>query len=183
MIRMKDMSKLTIVLITLVLILGLSGCGSGKVEEKDMIGYEIVNIKNGSDTWSVRWYNDDKDMTSKLAIYYNNKLKETRDNTDYLSNEAITLPKNNDINDLEGAGLITHSTYKASLDESVAYINYLENNGYTKIFEARTYKFVEIYMKNESTNNIKRLIITENYLVNYDVDEVKFNGINDYLFK
>lgn len=68
---------------------------------------------------------------------------------------------------------IAAGTVRASIQNSVSYIRYLEENGYTLEFKANTSKFEERYYVKDDV--YKRLIITNWSLTSYDVEG---NGIN-----
>lgn len=100
---------------------------------------------------------------------------------DYSTKNVIKLPETTKENDLSSQGVITQGVYEANLNIAAEYVNYLLNNKYEIIYKAETSKFIELYLDDSST--LKRVIITEDYIVNSDVSEVPEIVIEDYLFK
>ena len=79
--------------------------------------------------------------------------------------------------------MITNNVYEADLTIASGYVNHLKSQGYTEVYRANTSKFVEIFLQNSEDNLYKRLIITNNYIVVSDVDQIPKVVIENYLYK
>lgn len=152
----------------------LAGCNRGSPGGTEDSDY-IVRIEYQEDEHIVSLNSDD---TFNYTI---NGESVKSISGDYTIKNVIKLPETTKENDLSSQGVITSGVYEANLNIAAEYINYLINNGYDIIYKAETSKFIELYLDNKST--LKRVIITENYIVESDVSEIPEIVIENYLFK
>lgn len=155
-----------------LLILGLCGCGEDEVDVSGMV--LSASVSYNGDSWEVyKSQSEDKGVVLK-----NSKLeKEITDLKDVLP--LIALPKVESSKDLDRSLLIGSNIYDVSMVSALEYKNYLEDNGYEQIFEAYTSQFYETYLRKDQ--QLKRLIITKNYMLDYYTDSINFS-IDDYTF-
>lgn len=168
----------------------LSGCGNkDPINEDDNIKRAAL-ITMGDETWEIRAESssgntEDSENSEKLKLFgYHNNEKTADFLKDYNGEPLISVSIQKETNDLKGNSLIAENVYSTTLKEAGMYLAYLENNGYTKDFEALTYKFAEYYFSNEADSITQRVIITDSYTAVTEVEYKELPEVNlqDYLF-
>lgn len=164
-------------------------CGCGNKSSNNTTNTDIsidtenkeVIIISGENTYEVRVGDD-----GKLFEYNNGELVKEIVDKKYNGKSIISIPNTNNSSDaiINSDNEIANNVYKSTPNQSSYYINYLEDNGYSKTYTALTYKFAEYIMTNEDEKAAKRIIISEDYLIDYDVDYeyIPNLNLNDYIF-
>lgn len=115
-----------------------------------------------------------------LELYKNNEFAQGGIPGTY-KNVMISEPNSKESVNIEELDTITQGVADVDLGTGYKYINYLRDNGYNIEFKARTYKFLEYYLKNDE-QYLKRVIITPDYTVISDVDKIPELNIRNYIF-
>lgn len=167
---------LVLFIVSLLLIVSLSGCGN-KYKNIDLTNCIITSTITYEDsTWEV--YKDTGG--DDLYVFKNGEL-DTEDKYDNKQLKAmISLPLVEEARELDKTNKLTKNTYKSGIVASLEYVNSLKESGYLVEFEAKTPEFYELYLKSDKMDKYKRLIITREYLIEYNTDSINFK-IDDYI--
>ena len=139
-------------------------------------------INSGVDTWEVYKCYDDQ----TAIVLLNGKIQTKKSiKVMQLEQDVMQLPDvaDNSSCDITQKNKVAEFTWDASLSDSAEYIKYLEEAGYTSVFNASTQTFIEIYM--QKGDSIKRLIVTDSFVCVYDVANFEFKpkDIDNYIYE
>lgn len=163
-------------LIFLLGIITLSGC-SNKNKDIDLTNTIVTSsIQYGEDNWEVH----KSTVDNKIYILKNGELEDEKTDKENELKAMITIPVVESSKDLDKSDEITHYTYKSGIVSSLEYLNYLAENGYTEKLRAKTPDFLEVYLKSDKMDKYKRIIITKDYIVEYNTDNLEFK-IDNYI--
>lgn len=164
--------RILIMLSCAALLTTLCGCGKQEVDISDMTMSASV-VYNG-DSWEVYKGNLDNKLIVLKNDTFNSEGTYSSDNL-----PIIVLPSVESSRDLDQSTSIGNNIYKISIVSALEYLNYLKETGYIVKLEAYTDSFYEVYLENKE-GKFKRVIVTKNYIINYNTDSINFN-IDDYI--
>ena len=136
-----------------------------------------------------------KSGTVIAHIEYNNEVTElTQDkygnifngedcivsNASIVKGTLLKLDLNTDSYELTEEDIVYEGVYELDISNSIGYVKQLISNGYEIKLEAETPKFIELYLQKKFDHEYLRVIISDKYLIKYEVKEVIFN-INNYI--
>lgn len=97
--------------------------------------------------------------------------------------KCLEMPKVSKKFDISSEAPASDLTWNIAINQSAGYVLFLKESGYEIIREARTYDYIDLYMKNKEGNR-KRLIIFKNSLICGDLTELsELPDINTYFQK
>lgn len=166
--------KFSVLVLGLMAIIGLCGCS--KKDEIDLSNMTLsASIVYEKDNWEVYKSNTD----NKIIALKNGRIeRESTYSSDALP--IISLPSVTSSKDLDRSTMISENIYDVSNVSALEYINYLKEDGYSVKLEAKTDSFYELYLNKKENTKLKRVIITKNYIVDYNTEIINFN-IDDYM--
>lgn len=163
------------------LLLTSTGCGRNNDILEDYNYMTSAYVKYGDDNYEINKCIDE----DTVIIVKNEKVDKVLKQANFASpTKVIELPPSDDELNLNERQKVAKMTWETTLEECSQYVNYLTKLGYEIEFQANTEAFIEIYMKNsgeQSDSNYKRIVITEDNLVEADVDSIFFKNINNYI--
>lgn len=141
-----------------------SGIVEVRVRDVSYLDESVVELVNEGEKYSNIYHNGEK-IDVKDVIPSKGK--------------AMELPKVSGTLDIEKKEKVRELTYKASLEESAKYINFLLKEGYQILREAYTPEYIEFYM---TKGTIERRIIILNNIIMVGVldDGWKLPDISNY---
>lgn len=176
----KGLRYLTIVCIVLLLV---TGCSNQSDANKDSINnydaFILAKVKQGDNSWELYKSNTDN---SFIVVKNGEITSKYYEDVFALRAKLLELPEGDDIEayNITVKKKYTSFTWESTLKESAKYVKYLYESGYELLMQANTPDYIEIYMKS-ADSGVKRIIITEDYLVAADVDNYTDELINKYI--
>ena len=152
----------------------LVGCGKNN-EGSTQQNYDnwVAHIEYNGDIYDIEYNSEYR----KLIAFKNNE--EVGEVDGIYTNNKIRLPETEDSISLDDLQKIADYIYEADLETGSKYLNYLKSSGYEQVMLAETYNYIETYLKDKE-DNIKRVILTEKYLISIDSDKIPELNISDY---
>lgn len=161
-------------------VLLLCGCST---KEKKITDYDTVlaaTIVHGEDSWALyKCYNE-----QLVLVVKDDKIIKTIDASVKRDEASVmTLPN---VNEDTGYDITSNKSYtgciwKASLEQSAQYVEYLLHNGYSVITQANMQSYIDMYLYNKGANEYKRIVIDCNNIVIKDITSYRFKSIDNYL--
>lgn len=176
MIKTRFKYSLLIMALSCICVLTLSSCGS-KNKDIDLTNCIVTStISYSQDKWEV--YKETEG--ENVYVFKNGELDTQSKYNNQELKAMLSLPSVEESKDLDKSNIITKNTYKVGIVASLEYVNYLKESGYEIEFEAKTPEFYEVYFKSDKMDKYKRLIVTKEYVIEYNTDNINFK-IDDYI--
>ena len=168
------MKRKIMLLLLIISIITLYGCNKQGDNSKNQYDGVVAEIDYDGDNYILKTSN-----SYGLEVYKNDELVQ-RGIPGAYKYEILSEPSTKISIDITGSKQITKDVFETDLETGYKYINYLLDDGYNIDFKAKTYKFLEYYLSNDAT--LKRVIITNEYTIISEVDEIPELNIRNYIF-
>ena len=163
--------------ISCVGIIVLAGCSRGELSKYQYITAGKVEY-NGETTEINKCIDENTVLISRKG-----KIVEKVTNKEYkiTNNGYLELAETDESTDITQNEQVINQVYSSTILNSTKYVNYLKESGYSIEFKANTEEFIEIYMKKDTENTYKRLIITEDNIAVATLKTILYSDIKDYI--
>lgn len=157
------------------------GCGKGRGVLSDYNYVTSGYVNNNGVKYEIHKCIDE----DTVIITEDDKVYKIIKRAEFISpTRVLELPESDgELNIKERTSELT-MTWNSTLVESREYINFLQKAGYEIKFEARTEAFIELYLykdKSNSSTKYKRIVITEDSLMETELDSILFDNIEMYI--
>lgn len=166
---------IAIIVVVMTILLGVCSLFFNKEEEdKGIIEIRVRDVNYLNETVTELINKGDK-----YSVIYINGEEATSSKPIQSKGKAMELPRVTGTVDIEKNEKLKELTYKASLEESAKYINYLKKQGYEILREAYTSEYIEFYMTKGTIT--RRIIILNNIIMTGELeDSWKLPDIEEY---